>query len=167
MLLAGLDIGSTGCKVAVYRDNGEFLGKTYRDYPVQRVNSEHEVDPAAIWQGVKEAVKEAADRWPGISGLGVTSFGETFVLLESGYSQITEKMFQEAGMRPKQQYTVKDDYTVMSMVESGLGVSLLPELMLRRGKKVETFRIADGNSLRGVNTPEDLAICDALLTAAR
>ncbi|MBR2977754.1 MAG: NTP transferase domain-containing protein [Oscillospiraceae bacterium] len=43
----------------------------------------------------------------------------------------------------------------------------VPELMLRRGKKVETFRIADGNSLRGVNTPEDLAICDALLTAAR
>lgn len=57
---------------------------------------------------------------------------ETFVLLESGYSHITEKMFQDAGMRPKQQYTVQDDYTVMSMVESGLGVSLLPELMLQR-----------------------------------
>ena len=57
---------------------------------------------------------------------------ETFVLLESGYSQITEKMFQDAGMRPKQQYTVQDDYTVMSMVESGLGVTLLPELMLNR-----------------------------------
>ncbi len=57
---------------------------------------------------------------------------ETFVLLESGYSQITEKMFKAAKMQPKQQYTVKDDYTVMSMVESGLGVSLLPELMLRR-----------------------------------
>jgi len=57
---------------------------------------------------------------------------ETFVLLESGYSQITEKMFKSAGMLPKQQYTVKDDYTVMSMVESGLGVSLLPELMLQR-----------------------------------
>lgn len=57
---------------------------------------------------------------------------ETFVLLESGYSSITEKMFQDAGMRPKQQYTVQDDYTVMSMVESGLGVTLLPELMLNR-----------------------------------
>lgn len=57
---------------------------------------------------------------------------ETFVLLESGYSQIVEKMFQAAGLRPKRQYTVKDDYTVMSMVESGLGVSLLPELILQR-----------------------------------
>ena len=57
---------------------------------------------------------------------------ETFILMESGYSLITEKMLQEAGMRPRQRYTVKDDYTVMSMVESGLGVSLLPELVLQR-----------------------------------
>ena len=57
---------------------------------------------------------------------------ETFVLMESGYSQIVEKMFRSAGVRPRQQYTVKDDYTVMSMVESGLGVSLLPELILQR-----------------------------------
>lgn len=57
---------------------------------------------------------------------------ETFVLMESGYSQIVERMFRDAGIRPKQQYTVKDDYTVMSMVESGLGVSLLPELILQR-----------------------------------
>ena len=57
---------------------------------------------------------------------------ETFVLMESGYSQIVEKMFRDAGIRPKRQYTVKDDYTVMSMVESGLGVSLLPELVLQR-----------------------------------
>ena len=57
---------------------------------------------------------------------------ETFVLLESGYSQIVEKMFADAGIRPKRQYTVKDDYTVMSMVESGLGVTLLPELVFQR-----------------------------------
>ena len=57
---------------------------------------------------------------------------ETFVLLESGYSQIVEKMFTDAGIRPKRQYTVKDDYTVMSMVESGLGVTLLPELVFQR-----------------------------------
>ena len=43
----------------------------------------------------------------------------------------------------------------------------VPELMLRRGLKVETFRIADGGALRGVNTPEDLALCDKILTAAR
>lgn len=82
MLLAGLDVGSTGCKVAVYSDNGELLGKTYRDYPVQRAISGHEVDASAIWEAVKQVVREAAEKYPGIGGLGVTSFGETFVLLD-------------------------------------------------------------------------------------
>lgn len=67
------------------------------------------------------------------SGVRLSELGEeTFVLMESGYSQIVERMFQDTGIRPKRQYTVKDDYTVMSMVESGLGVSLLPELVLQR-----------------------------------
>lgn len=82
MLLAGLDIGTTGCKVAVYDENGTYLGKVYRDYPVQRSHSEHEVDAAAIWQAVKSVIRQASEQFPGIGGLGVTSFGETFVLLD-------------------------------------------------------------------------------------
>lgn len=82
MLLAGLDVGSTGCKVAVYSETGELLGKTYRDYPIQRMNSEHEVDAKAIWQAVVQVIRQAAEEFPGIGGLGVTSFGETFVLLD-------------------------------------------------------------------------------------
>ena len=40
----------------------------------------------------------------------------------------------------------------------------VPELMLLRGMKVETFKIKDGNDLRGVNTPEDLKICEKILS---
>lgn len=39
----------------------------------------------------------------------------------------------------------------------------VPELFLKQGRKVETFRIRDGESLRGVNTKEDLALCDRIL----
>jgi len=82
MNLAGLDVGSTGCKVVVYSDKGEYLGRTYRDYPVRRLGSAHEVDAGDIWVAVTQAVREAGERFPGIVGLGVTSFGETFVLLD-------------------------------------------------------------------------------------
>lgn len=81
MKFAGLDIGTTGCKVTVYREDGEYLGRVYRDYPVQRSHSEHEVDPSAIWSAVKEVLSSAAKDYPGIKGVGVTSFGETFVAL--------------------------------------------------------------------------------------
>ena len=39
----------------------------------------------------------------------------------------------------------------------------VPELMRRRGLRVETFRIEDGEALRGVNTLEDLRVCDEIL----
>ena len=39
----------------------------------------------------------------------------------------------------------------------------VPELMVKAGMKVETFRIKDGNDLHGVNTPEDMDVCEKLL----
>lgn len=40
----------------------------------------------------------------------------------------------------------------------------VPELMVRAGMKVDTFHIEDGNCLRGVNTMEDMTVCEKLLT---
>lgn len=36
----------------------------------------------------------------------------------------------------------------------------VPELMVQEGMKVDLFHIEDGNDLRGVNTLEDLALCE-------
>lgn len=35
-------------------------------------------------------------------------------------------------LKPKIKYTLHDDYAIMTMVEAGLGVSILAELILRR-----------------------------------
>lgn len=82
MALGGLDIGSTGCKVTVYDDAGNYLYRTYRDYPVSRSTGEHEVQAEAVWQGVCEVLRDAAFHYPDIKALGVTSFGESCVLLD-------------------------------------------------------------------------------------
>lgn len=82
MLLAGLDIGTTGCKISVFDTAGTFLGSVYRDYPVQRSHSAHEVDAAAIWSAVRTVIGEVTGQYPDIGGVGITSFGETFVLLD-------------------------------------------------------------------------------------
>ena len=39
----------------------------------------------------------------------------------------------------------------------------VPELMVREGLKVDTYFTQDGDSLRGVNTPEDLEICEQIM----
>lgn len=85
MKIAGLDIGTTGCKCTVFDTNGEEIGKAYRDYPVKRGVSGHEIDTKYLIESVYECLSEVAKDNPDISGIGVTSFGETFVMTdESG-----------------------------------------------------------------------------------
>ena len=82
MKIAGLDIGTTGCKCTVFDENGKYLGKSYRDYPVRRDASGHEIDAAALMDSVWTVIEEMTAQYPDIAGLGVTSFGETFVLTD-------------------------------------------------------------------------------------
>ena len=42
-------------------------------------------------------------------------------------------------------------------------VTEVPELMVKCGMKVETYFTADGDDLRGINTPEDLEVCESIL----
>ena len=39
----------------------------------------------------------------------------------------------------------------------------VPELMVKQGMKVETYFTKDGDDLRGINTPEDLEVCEQIL----
>ena len=57
---------------------------------------------------------------------------EPFMLLGKGSKADIWSVFERAGLSPKVRFTTWDDYAIMSMVESGLGVSVLPELILQR-----------------------------------
>ena len=35
MKIAGLDIGTTGCKCTVFDEEGRYIDRAYRDYPVK------------------------------------------------------------------------------------------------------------------------------------
>ena len=80
MKIAGLDIGTTGCKCTVFSPEGLALCRAYRDYPAVRGEGGHEIDAAAVMTQVYAVLAEAAAQHPDIAGVGVTSFGESFVL---------------------------------------------------------------------------------------
>ena len=62
MKIAGLDIGTTGCKCTVFDENGKYLGKAYRDYPVRRRITGHEIDVSTIMDGVVEVTSLEAGK---------------------------------------------------------------------------------------------------------
>lgn len=83
MKIAGLDIGTTGCKCTIFDEQGKYLDKAYRDYPVKRVVGGHEIDISAVMDGVYASIREMTQKYPDIAGIGVTSFGETFVCVDA------------------------------------------------------------------------------------
>lgn len=58
--------------------------------------------------------------------------GDPFLLLEKGGNTEVSDLFRRGGLTPKIHCTLWDDYAILSMVESGLGISMLPRLILRR-----------------------------------
>lgn len=89
--------------------------------------------------------------------------GRPFMMLEKGGPSEVSGMFSSKGLRPETVFTTWDDYAIMSMVESGLGVAVLPSLILERSP----YRIA----ARPLDPPEHRGIYlvtrgDGRLTAA-
>lgn len=67
------------------------------------------------------------DRFP----IGALS-NNPFMLLEKGANVEISEIFETHHISPHVVLKTWDDYAIMSMVESGLGISILPELILRR-----------------------------------
>ncbi len=92
MKIAGLDIGTTGCKCTVFDEDGTYLRRAYRDYPVRRAVGAHEIDVSVLMEAVYEVIREAAAGAQDLAGIGVTSFGETFVLTDEAGNPLRPAM---------------------------------------------------------------------------
>ena len=59
---------------------------------------------------------------------------EPFIGLLQGSDQDARRALETAGVEPNPRFTTKDDYAIIAMVEQGLGVAVMPELLLE-GRK--------------------------------
>ncbi|MEF7438353.1 LysR family transcriptional regulator [Paenibacillus lautus] len=56
---------------------------------------------------------------------------EPFIMPSKGSDYDVNRVLEKARTKPDIKYTLGDDYAIMAMVEKGLGISILPELVLR------------------------------------
>ncbi len=57
--------------------------------------------------------------------------GQPFMLLEHGGKTEVSELLEKYRVAPDVRFTTWDDYAILSMVESGLGIGVLPRLILR------------------------------------
>lgn len=143
MAIGGLDIGSTGAKITVMNQNGKLLYSGYQDYPVARNVSAHEVDAEDIWEVVKSLLKEAAVEAPELSAIGITSFGESFVLLDGkGEVLLPTMMYTDPrGEAEADQLQIKlgDDFIKTTAGVASHPMYSLPKLMWIRDNEPGVF----------------------------
>lgn len=68
---------------------------------------------------------------------------EAYILLDEGTLSVPLEAFGEKGIEPNIEYKVFDDYTIMAMVEQGLGVSILYNLVLQGTSQKITVKTID------------------------
>lgn len=56
---------------------------------------------------------------------------DPFISLLQSSSHDIHRALDNAGVRPNIKYTTKDDYAILAMVEQGLGISIVPQLLLQ------------------------------------
>jgi len=81
MSLMGLDIGTTGCKCAIFDEAGNRLAASYREYALEQPAPGHyELNPEHVWQSVQHVIREAASQVSdAIRALSISSLGEAVV----------------------------------------------------------------------------------------
>lgn len=81
----GIDVGTTGCKVAAIDESGEILGSAQASYPLlSEVPGSAELDPDAVWSAVVKAVRRVVTALPSpsVSAVGLSTAGEALIPLD-------------------------------------------------------------------------------------
>src|SRR5512139_2584920 len=82
MSLLGVDVGTSGCKAAVFSEEGQLLALTYEEYDYQHPQPGWaELDSRQVWESVQRIIAQVAQRAQRdpIKALSVSSLGEAVV----------------------------------------------------------------------------------------
>src|SRR5512139_3186664 len=82
MSLLGIDVGTSGCKAAVFAEDGRILGLAYEEYDYQSPQPGWaELDTLQVWQQVKRTIIKAtaAAKQDPLKAVCVSSLGESVI----------------------------------------------------------------------------------------
>lgn len=91
MYIGGVDIGTTGCKIAIYNEKVSLIDTFYDSYEVSRVNGCDEINFDDVYQSVLKILALASEKYQ-IDAIAVTSFGESFAMLDENDNIIAPTM---------------------------------------------------------------------------
>ena len=114
-----------------YRDVDEWLSSGRVDLAFTRLPSRLPCDFVPLYEDRLMAILPKDHPRAAQATLPMAQLeGEPLISLLEGSDHDSIRTLREAGLNPTIRYTTKDDYALIAMVESGLGISIVPELLL-------------------------------------
>ncbi len=82
MAFAGIDVGTSGCKMQVYDLKGNIIAHSKREYREVGTEGHRMLNPVMVWKNVQEVIKETCTKCPEkIEALSVASLGESVICI--------------------------------------------------------------------------------------
>lgn len=143
MAIAGIDIGTSGCKCTVYGREGNLLNEAYLEYNAEVTDDYQTLDARLVWESVKSVILDAAKEIDQVEAIGVTSFGEAAILLdEEGIPLIPSLLYTDARGSAQCDRLVEHFGTEYLSLSTGLNPNpmySISKLMWLRENKPEIF----------------------------
>ena len=136
MIIAGLDVGTTGCKLSVYQEDGKHIKTEYREYDV--TGRSDEMDALQILQAVEQVISSVCAECS-IDVLGVTTFGETFVLLDKQDRVLLPLMLYTNPCGEKQAAALDNERTARTVGAKASYTYSLPKIAWVRQNRPDVF----------------------------
>jgi xylulokinase len=93
MAYAGIDIGTSGCKMTIYNRKGEILSSSGRTYQETGDDGYRELDANMVWAYTKEVIREASGNSPEpVQCIAVASLGESIICLDKNNTVLANSM---------------------------------------------------------------------------
>ena len=150
MSLLGIDVGTTGCKVAAFSTEGESLGFAYEEYEIESPQPGWaELDTPAVWDKIKQSIKNVVAKTAGdpVEALSVSSLGEALapVTLDRRILGPSLLNFDVRGQEYLEQLgQALDDDGLYRLTGNTLGAAFsLPKLMWIRDHQPEIYSQTD------------------------
>ncbi len=122
MSLLGLDIGTTGAKAVVFKENGRVIGKSYREYPLYVPSSDQcEVDPDEVWEAARQVMQVAVEQAGGkdhLKAVGISTLGDSVTPIDKNGNVLARTIIGAADRRAvKQSGRIAGSFTRKTLFE--------------------------------------------------
>ena len=149
MSLMGIDVGTTGCKVVAFDENGVVLAQESREYPLLNPHPDwYELDPDRVWDDVTfclRAVNAQLARDP-VTALSISSQGEAMIPVTADGKALANSPVSSDSRNRKQTAQLQaalDAEAVYRITGQPISaIYTLPKLMWFRDEQPDMYRRA-------------------------